>query len=103
MSALVAVALVFFIWALVAGRFARWSITAPFAMVLAGMALTAGADPFFVINLDTESAETGIEVVLGILLFLDATEIPAKAFRQRKGVILRLLFIAVPLSLGLAW
>lgn len=103
MSALVAVMLVFFIWALVAGRLGKWSITAPLVMVAAGMALTAGSDPFFVIHLETGSAETGIEVVLAILLFLDATEIPARAFRQHKGLVVRLLLIGLPLSLALAW
>ncbi|MET0966075.1 MAG: cation:proton antiporter [Nakamurella sp.] len=103
MAGLVAVMLVFFIWALVAGRLGKWSITAPLAMVVAGMVLTAGANPVFVIELETSSAETGIEVVLALLLFLDATEIPAKAFRQHKGLIVRLLFIGIPLSLGVAW
>src|SRR6187455_1181173 len=72
--------LVFFIWALVAGRLGKWSVTAPLAMVIAGIVLTAGANPVFIIELETSSAETGIEVVLAILLFL-----------------------AIPLSLGLAW
>src|SRR4029079_15057341 len=41
--------------------------------------------------------------VLAILLFLDATEISVRAFRQHRGLIVRLLFIAIPLSLGVAW
>jgi NhaP-type Na+/H+ or K+/H+ antiporter len=103
MAGLVAVMLVFFIWALVAGRLGKWSITAPLAMVVAGMALTAGSDPIFVIELETGSAETGVEIVLALLLFLDATEIPVKAFRQHRGLIVRLLCVALPLSLGVAW
>src|ERR1700712_1747499 len=103
MAGLVAVMLVFFIWALVAGRLGRWSVTAPLAMVVAGMALTAGSNPVFVIDLETGSAETGVEIVLALLLFLDATEIPVKAFRQHRGLLVRLLCVALPLSLGVAW
>jgi NhaP-type Na+/H+ or K+/H+ antiporter len=103
MAGLVAVMIIFFGWALIAGRLTRWGVTAPLAMVLLGMALTAGSDPLFVINLETSAAESGVEVILAILLFLDATEVPAKAFRRQRGVIIRLLAIALPLSLGLAW
>jgi NhaP-type Na+/H+ or K+/H+ antiporter len=103
MSALVAVMLVFFVWALVAGRLSRWSVTAPLAMVIVGIALTAGSDPVFVINLETASAESGVEIALALLLFLDATEIQLAAFRRHRMIILRLLGIALPLSLGLAW
>lgn len=103
MSALVAVMVVFFAWALVAGRLSRWSVTAPLAMVIVGIVLTAGSDPVFVINLETASAESGVEVALALLLFLDATEIQLAAFRRHRMIILRLLGIALPLSLGLAW
>ena len=103
MSALVSVMLVFFAWALVAGRLARWSVTAPLAMVLLGIALTAGPDPLIVMNLETGFAESGVEVILAMMLFLDATEIPLAAFRRHRGLILRLVCIALPLSLGLAW
>src|SRR4051812_28044603 len=103
MAGLVAVMIIFFGWALIAGRLTRGSITAPLAMVLLGMALTAGSAPLFVINLETSAAESGVEVILAILLFLDATEVPAKSFRRQRGVIIRLLAIALPLSLGLAW
>ena len=103
MSALIAVMLVFFVWALVAGRLSSWSVTAPLAMLLAGILLTAGSDPFFVINLETGSAESGVEIVLALLLFLDATEISLAAFRRHRTIIVRLLGIALPLSLGVAW
>lgn len=103
MSALVSVMVVFFAWALVAGRLSRWSVTAPLAMVVVGIVLTAGSDPFIVINLETGAAESGVEIVLALLLFLDATEIQLAAFRRNRGTIVRLLGIALPLSLGLAF
>src|SRR5690242_593252 len=90
------------VWALVAGRLARWSITAPLAMVIAGVLLTAGPSPIFIIDLDTSSAERAVEVVLAILLFVDATETPGGVFGREPRLTLRLLAIALPLSGGLA-
>ena len=45
MLALVVIMAILLAWALVAGRLARWSITAPLTMVVAGVALTAGSNP----------------------------------------------------------
>ncbi len=104
MAALILIMVIFFVWALVAGRLARWSITAPLAMVLAGTAFTAGESPFLVLELETSSAEHGVEVVLALLLFLDATEVPRTAWRRgARHVPGRLLAIALPLSLVFAW
>ena len=76
MLALVVIMAILLAWALVAGRLARWSITAPLAMVVAGVALTAGSNPVFRFDLETTSSEHAVEVVLAILLFVDATETP---------------------------
>jgi sodium/hydrogen antiporter len=92
----------FLTWGLVAGRLARWSITAPIAMVLAGVALTAGSTPVFVINFDRAGAEQAAEVVLAILLFVDATEVPGGMFGPEPKLTMRLLLIALPLTLLLA-
>jgi sodium/hydrogen antiporter len=100
--ALVVIMAILLVWALVAGRLARWSITAPLAMVAAGVLLTAGAHPVFEISLDTSSAERGVEVVLAMLLFVDATEIPGGVFGREPRLTLRLLAIALPLAGGLA-
>jgi sodium/hydrogen antiporter len=86
-------------WALVAGRLARWSITAPIAMVIAGVAFTAGSSPVFVINLDTSTVEHVAEVVLAILLFVDATEVPGRVLGPEPRLTIRLLVIALPLTL----
>ena len=104
MTGLIFVMVIFFVWALVAGRLARWSVTAPLAMAAAGTVLTAGTDPYIVVDLDTSVVEHAVEIVLALVLFLDATEVPRAAF-QRAGrrVPVRLLGIALPLSLVLAW
>lgn len=102
MEALIAILAIFLGWALVAGRLARWSITAPIAMVLAGVVLTGGSDPVFNLDLDRASLERGVEVVLAIVLFIDATEVPGGILGREPRVTLRLLGIALPLSLLLA-
>ncbi len=99
MLALVVIMAILLAWALVAGRLARWSITAPLAMVVAGVALTAGSDPVFTIDLETSSFEHTVEVVLAILLFVDATETPGGIFGREPKLTARLLGVALPLTL----
>jgi len=100
--ALVAVMAILLVWGLVAGRLARWSVTAPIAMVLAGMVLTAGSNPVFVLDLDTSAVERTVEVVLAVLLFADATEVRGGMFGARPRLTARLLLIALPPSLAAA-
>lgn len=67
----------------VAAKLALWSITAPIAMMVAGIALTSGSDPPLVFDFgDLVSFERAVEVVLALLLFVDATEVPAGAIRR---------------------
>ncbi|MDN5913614.1 MAG: cation:proton antiporter [Pseudonocardia sp.] len=103
MLALVVIMLLLLGWALVAGRLARFSVTMPLAMLGAGVLLTAGADPVFIFDIEYESAEHVVEVILAILLFTDATEVPGGVLGREPRLTLRLLLIALPLSLLLAW
>ena len=95
--------LVVVVWALVSRRLARFSITTAFAVVVAGMLLTAGSHPVLIINLDTNILERGVELALAVLLFVDATEVPGGVLVRERGVLTRLLAIALPLSLLVAW
>ena len=56
-----------------------------------------------IIDLDTKIIERGVELVLAILLFIDATEVPGGILARERNVLTRLLVIALPLSLILAW
>ncbi|WP_433507903.1 cation:proton antiporter [Pseudonocardia halophobica] len=103
MLALVVIMLILLAWALVAGRLARFSVTMPFAMLAAGVALTAGPNPVFIFDIEIESAEHVVEGILAILLFTDATEIPGGILGRQPRLTLRLLLIALPLSLVVAW
>jgi NhaP-type Na+/H+ or K+/H+ antiporter len=95
--------MVLLVWALVAGRLASLSITTALAVTVAGMALTAGSPPVIRLDLDTNIVERGVEVVLAILLFIDATEVPGGVLGQERRALMRLLTIALPLSLVMAW
>ncbi len=103
MFGVVTLVLVVLIWALVARRLARFSITTAIAVVIIGMVLTAGSHPPIRIDLDAKIIERGVEVVLAILLFVDATEVPRGMLGRERGVLMRLLAIALPLSLIIAW
>lgn len=95
--------IVVLLWALVAGRMATLSITTAIAIVVVGMLLTAGSNPVIRINLETKIVERGVELTLAMLLFLDATEVRGGIMRRERRVLLRLLAIALPLSLLIAW
>lgn len=103
MLALVVIMLILLGWALIAGRLARFSVTMPLAMLAAGVALTAGSNPVFIFDIEFESAEHVVEAILAILLFTDATEVPGGILGREPRLTLRLLLIALPLSLLLAW
>ncbi len=103
MLALVVILLLLLGWALIAGRLARYSVTAPLALLVAGVVLTAGQDPVFIFDIEFEAAERIVEVIVAILLFTDATEVPGGVLGREPRLTLRLLLIALPLSLVAAW
>ncbi|MEU9131398.1 cation:proton antiporter [Kitasatospora sp. NPDC048540] len=87
-----------FAWALVAGRLARWSITAPVAMTAAGVVLTVGPHPLVQIGLTTSDAERAVEIILAVLLFTDATHVPPGVVHAQRRLLVRLLLLALPLT-----
>ena len=95
--------LVVVLWTLVARRLETMSVTMAIALVIVGVVLTGGGHPAIRVSLDTRVVERGIELVLAILLFVDANEVPGAAFSRERGVLARLLLIALPLSLVVAW
>ena len=103
MLGIVVLLLVVLLWALVARRLARFSITMAIAVTIVGVVLTAGKHPVIIIDLDTKIIERGVELALAILLFIDATEVPGGILSRERNVLTRLLVIALPLSLILAW
>jgi sodium/hydrogen antiporter len=103
MLAVAVIAGILFVWSLLAQRLSRWSITAPIAMMVAGIALTGGSAPALRFDLDTAVFEHAVEVVLALLLFVDAIEVPGGILGREKGLVLRLLAGALPLTLCAAF
>ncbi|PRH77930.1 hypothetical protein C6N75_17640 [Streptomyces solincola] len=103
MLAYTVIAGILFAWALFSHRLARWSITAPLAMMAAGIALTVGSHPPLTFEFDDSAFEHAVEVVLALLLFVDATEVPGAVIRRERAVVTRLLAIGLPLTLGAAF
>ena len=57
----------------------------------------------FIFDIEFKAAEQIVEVILAILLFTDATEVPGGVLGREPRLTLRLLLIALPLSLLTAW
>ncbi|TWS22884.1 sodium:proton exchanger [Tsukamurella sputi] len=83
---------------------ARWNVGAPVAMVVAG-AVVAAFSPgsFGVVGTDTVFVQHAAEIILAVLLFVDATEVKGRRLWGRwPGLVGRTLFVAMPVALALA-
>lgn len=90
------------LWALVSRRFARWGVAGPVGLLLLGAIAVLPATDAFLATLDASTTEPIVEVILALLLFVDATEVRGSIFGGVGRVILRLILVALPLSLVLA-
>lgn len=99
---LIAFSVVFAGWALGARRLEKARLTAPMILVLAGMAVGFTTSDALADSLNTDIAQHGAEIVLAILLFVDATAIRGGLFGRDPGSAMRILFIALPLSMALS-
>ena len=103
MNAVIAMLAILIGWSLVAGRLERWNVTPALAMVIAGIVLTAGSEPFVEVDVDNVISERVVEITLAVILFIDATESPAGVLGREPRLTVRLLAIALPLSFLLAF
>jgi len=99
---LIAFSAVFAAWALGAKRLERVRLTAPIVLVLAGVAAGFSTSDALAISLNADVAQHGAEFILAVLLFVDATDVRGGLFGREPRAALRILFIAMPLSLGLS-
>ncbi len=87
-------------WSLVAGRLEGWHVRAPMVLVLAGVVTGLFTHSQIAGTLDSEIALRVVEVILAVLLFVDATELPGgRLFGRDPGSAARVLLVALPLSL----
>ncbi|MEV4411906.1 cation:proton antiporter [Catellatospora sp. NPDC049609] len=98
MYGLISLAIVLIAWAAVSARAARWSVTIPVALMLAGLLLAMGDEPLVSIDLASSAMRHLLQATLALLLFTDATEISLRRLREAGHLPLRLLLIAFPLT-----
>ncbi|MBX7448145.1 cation:proton antiporter [Mycolicibacterium sp. 3033] len=99
---LIAFSAVFAAWALGAGRLERVRLTAPIVLILAGVAAGFTTSDALAVALNADVAQHGAEIILAVLLFVDATDVRGGLFGREPRAALRMLFLAMPLSLGLS-
>jgi len=89
------------LWSLVAHRFERSGIAGPVVLALVGSLVVLVDIPAFVEAVDSDVAEHVVELILAVLLFVDACEVKGGVFGGEGRMIARLVLIALPLSLAL--
>ncbi|BBZ09034.1 sodium/hydrogen exchanger [Mycolicibacterium doricum] len=99
---LIAVSAVLAGWGVLASRMERWRVTAPMGIVLAGVVIGLATSDRVADGLNTEVAEHVAEIILAILLFVDATDVRGGLFGYEPKAAMRILFVALPLGVALA-
>jgi NhaP-type Na+/H+ or K+/H+ antiporter len=89
-------------WALSAVQLERWRITAPLFLVVAGAVVEYTTHGTLADTLNSDTAEHVAQIILAVLLFVDANAIRSGLLGAYPRAATRLLFFAMPLSLGLA-
>jgi NhaP-type Na+/H+ or K+/H+ antiporter len=99
---LIAISLVLAGWALTAQQLDRWRLTSPMLLVLAGGIIEYTTHGSLADTLNSDTAQHVAEIILAVLLFVDANEIRTGVLGEYPRSATRLLLIAMPLSVGLA-
>jgi NhaP-type Na+/H+ or K+/H+ antiporter len=89
------------VYAVVAGRLDRWSITAPLVLVVVGAVLGDSAFGVLHVTADAESVKVVAELTLALLLFADASTIRLRDAEEDLSLPGRLLGIGLPLTIAL--
>ncbi|CAN5549000.1 cation:proton antiporter [soil metagenome] len=89
-------------WALAARRLEALRISAPLLLVVAGAVVEYTTHGSLADTLNSTTAEHVAQIILAVLLFVDANAIRPGLFGAYPRSATRLLFVALPLSVGLA-
>jgi len=95
------VAALIFGWGTVSARLERFDVTAPIIFVLAGLLLTHGPLTVLYIAPTNEFIKGLAEFTLALVLFSDASRVGLHELRVDAGLYVRLLGVALPLTIGL--
>lgn len=99
---LVAVSVVLAVWSLLSRGLERLRLTAPMVLVCAGVAVGFTTQDVLAVSLNTGTAQHIAEIILAVLLFVDATDVRGGFLGDNPRSALRMLFIAMPLGLALS-
>lgn len=99
---IIAAMLAILIWSMLSSRLRRWQISGPVSMVACGLVAGFVVSGELIAGLNTDLAERTVELILAVILFVDATEVRGGFLAGERGIVARLLGIALPLSLVLA-
>jgi sodium/hydrogen antiporter len=100
-SDLAIVAALLFGWGTLSARLERFDVTAPITFVLAGLLLTHGPLGFLGVAPSNELIKELAEFTLALVLFSDASRVGLHELRMDAALYLRLLGVALPLTIGL--
>ena len=100
-SDLAIVAALVFGWGTLSARLERFDVTAPIAFVVTGLLLTHGPLLSLGIEPSHELIKELAEFTLVLVLFCDASRVGLHELRADAGLYLRLLGVALPLTIGL--
>lgn len=89
------------VWSLVARRFESRGIVGPVILTIIGALVVLIDTSAFVEAVDSEVALYVVELVLAVLLFVDACEVTGGLFGGEGRMLARLLLIALPVSIVL--
>jgi NhaP-type Na+/H+ or K+/H+ antiporter len=100
-SDLAIVAALVFGWGTLSARLERFDVTAPITFVVAGLLLTHGPLALLGVEPSNELIKDLAEFTLALVLFSDASRVGLHEFRADAGLYLRLLGVALPVTIGL--
>jgi sodium/hydrogen antiporter len=95
------VAALIFGWGTVSARLERFDVTAPIIFVLAGLLLTHGPLTVLHVAPSNELIKALAEFTLALVLFSDASRVGLHELRVDASLYVRLLGVALPLTIGL--
>jgi len=95
------VAALIFGWGTVSARLERFDVTAPIIFVLAGLLLTHGPLTVLHVAPSNELIKGLAEFTLALVRFSDASRVGLHELRVDAGLYVRLLGVALPLTIGL--
>ena len=95
------VAALVFGWGALSARLERFDVTAPIVFVLAGLLLTHGPLAVLGFTPGNELIKALAEFTLALVLFSDASRVGLHELRADSGLYLRLLGVALPLTIAL--